>query len=59
MINPNLNVNKAFRDQVKKYLNTAFVALTQPFIKPNYEKNKCFSIIISHETRVVKPKQFF
>ena len=33
MINPSLNVNKVFRDQVEKCMNTKFGELTQPFIK--------------------------
>ena len=33
MINPNLHVNKTFRYQVEKCMNTTFGAITQPFIK--------------------------
>ena len=33
MINPGFNVNKAFREQVEKCMNTTFGAITQPFIK--------------------------
>ena len=33
MINPSLHVNKSFRDQVGKFINTTFGAFTQPFIK--------------------------
>ena len=33
MINPVLNVNKAFRDQVQKYIYTTFFEITQPFNK--------------------------
>ena len=33
MINPRLNVNISFKEQVGKYMNTKFGELTQPFIK--------------------------
>ena len=33
MITPSFHVNKAFRYQVGKFMNTTFGALTQPFIK--------------------------
>ena len=33
IINPNFHVNKSFRDQVEKFMNTTFGALTQHFIK--------------------------
>ena len=39
IINPNLHVNKAFRDQVEKYMDTTFGALTQPFIKTTSSKH--------------------
>ena len=38
LINPNLHVNKAFRYQVEKCMNTTFCALTQDFIKPHDQK---------------------
>ena len=40
MINPFLNVNKYFREQVDKYMNTLFGAIAQPFIKATLLKNK-------------------
>ena len=33
MINPSLYVNKSFRDQAEKFMNTTFDELAQPFIK--------------------------
>ena len=33
MINPSFCVNKAFRDQIEKCINTTFGSLTQPFSK--------------------------
>ena len=35
MINPGLNVNKAFRQQVEKCMNTIFDEITQHFINAN------------------------
>ena len=47
IIHPSLHINKAFRDQVGKCMNTTFGELTQPFIKTTLFKNthKCVSII--------------
>ena len=33
MIDPSLRVNKLFKEQVEKCMNTTFGELTQPFIK--------------------------
>ena len=38
MINKGLNVNKAFREQVEKYMYTTFGEITQLFIKATLEK---------------------
>ena len=38
MINPCLNVNKAFREQVEKCMYTKFGEIKQPFIKDTLEK---------------------
>ena len=38
MINPSFHVNKAFRDQVEKSMNTTFGELTQPFTKATLSK---------------------
>ena len=38
IINPGLNVNKAFREQVEKCMFTTFGEITQPFIKSILEK---------------------
>ena len=32
MINPNLNINKALKQQVTKFMKTKFGAITQPYI---------------------------
>ena len=40
MINPSLNVNKAFRYQVEKCMNTKFGELTQYFIKATLSKKQ-------------------
>ena len=39
MINPGLNVNKAFREKVEKCVYTTFDEITQPFIKSTLAKN--------------------
>ena len=38
MINPGLNVNKAFREQVQTCMYTTFGEITQPFIKSTLAK---------------------
>ena len=38
MINPSLNVNKAFIEQVEKCMHTIFGEITQYFIKATLEK---------------------
>ena len=40
MINPGLNVNKFFREQVEKCMYTTFGEITQHFIKSTLEKIK-------------------
>ena len=61
MINPNLRVNKSFREQVVKCMNNTFGALTQPFIKRISSKNNTsvLQLIIFHETRWLKPNKAF
>ena len=39
MIYPNLNINKAFKDQVNKCMKTEFGAITQPHISKILAKN--------------------
>ena len=39
MINPGLNINKSFIEQVKKCMFTTFGAITQPLIKATLAKN--------------------
>ena len=40
MINPNLNINKAFREQVQKCMNITFVPITKPHIRATLAKKK-------------------
>ena len=40
MINLNLNINKAFREQVYKCMKTTFYEITQYFIRATLSKNK-------------------
>ena len=43
---PTSNINKAFKEQVTKFIKTTFVAITQPHIsKILLKKNKSVSII--------------
>ena len=53
MINPGLNVNKTFREQVEKFMFTTFGAITQPFIKSTLLKMKTrvLALILFYETR--------
>ena len=39
MINPNSNINKAFREQVDICMKTAFSVITQPHIRATLSKN--------------------
>ena len=50
MINPGLNVNKTFREQVENFMLTTFGAITQPFMKYTLLKNK---------TRVLELMMFY
>ena len=61
MINPSLHVNKYFRDQVEKCMNTIVGKLTQSFIKAILSKNntRVLSLIMFHETIVEIPKKAF
>ena len=40
MTNTSLHVNKAFKEQVEKCMNTTFYELTQPFTKTTLEKKQ-------------------
>ena len=45
MLNPILRVNKSFRDQVEKCINTTFGGITKSFIESKLSKKyKCVSI---------------
>ena len=60
MINPSLHVNKAFRDQVEKFINNTFGALTQPFVKTILsKKTSVLELLMFHETRGVNPNKVF
>ena len=45
MTNPNLNINKAFREQADKSMNTTFGPISQPNIRATLAKKKSVSII--------------
>ena len=51
MNNPGLYVNKAFRDQVGKYMNITFGELTHYFIKGTLSKNNTsvLALMMFHE----------
>ena len=46
MINTDLNVNIALREQVEKFIKNTFGAITQPFIKATFKKKGNKSVII-------------
>ena len=60
MINPTLNINKAFREQVNKHMKTTFGAITKHHIKTTLEKNKTreLALLIFYERRN-NPKKYF
>ena len=53
MINPELNVNKAFIEQVETCMYTTFDEITQPFIKATLAKKNTslLELILFYETR--------
>ena len=53
IINPNSNINRAFREQVEKCMKTTFGAITQPFIRATLLKNKTrmLALLMFYETR--------
>ena len=61
MINPGLNVNKAFREKVEKHMYTTFGQITQAFIKATLSKNytSVLSLIIFYGTRAENSKKYF
>ena len=61
MIKPNLHVNNAFRDQVEKYVNITFGALTQTWIKTTLSKNNTsvLALLMAHDTRRINPEEAF
>ena len=60
MINPTLNINKAFKEQVTKFIKTTFGAITQPYIRNVLSKNNTIllSLLMFYETRN-NPKKVF
>ena len=53
MIHPNLNINKAFREQVEKIIITIFGAITQNFIIATFsnKKTRVLTLQMLYETR--------
>ena len=60
MINPTLNINKAFRKQANKCMETIFGTITKSHIKTTLAKNKTRVLELSlfYETRQ-NPKKYF
>ena len=60
MINPKLNINKEFREQVDKCTNTTFGPIKQPHIKakPSKKKTRVLVLLIFYETRKNHKKAF-
>ena len=60
MINPTLNINKAFKEQVNKCMNNLFDAITQPNIRTKLEKKnvRVLALLMFYETRN-NPKKVF
>ena len=61
MINPNLNIYKAFREQVDKFMNDTFVQITQPHIRSTLSKKKTIvlALLMFYETRANNPRKYF
>ena len=60
MINPTLNINKAFREQVNKFMKNKFVIITQPHIRTISAKNntRVLALLWFYDTRK-NPEKFF
>ena len=60
MINPNLNINKSFRQQLDKYMNNTFGPITLPHIRAKLSKKKTrvLALLMSYETRKNDGKYF-
>ena len=60
MINPRLNINKSFIEQVIKRMNTIFGEITQPYIITTLEKinTRVLELLFFYETRQ-NPKKCF
>ena len=58
MINPKLNINKAFREQVHKCMNNTFGPSNQPFIRSTLAKNntRVLALLMFYETRKILRK---
>ena len=54
MVNPNLNINKTFIEQVEKCMKITFGAITQHFIRALFlkKKTRVLTLIMFYETRV-------
>ena len=59
MINPNLNINKPFKEQVTKCIKNTFGTITQPHIsKILAKKTRVLALLMFYETRK-NPKKVF
>ena len=60
MINPNLNINKAFKEKVIKCMKTTFGSITQPHISKRLAKINTIvlTLLMFYETRK-NPKKVF
>ena len=61
MINPGLNVNKSFREQIEKGMYTKFGETKQTLIKSTLAKNNTsvLALIMFYETRADNRKKYF
>ena len=61
MINPNLNINKEFREQVETCMFTTFGEITQLLIKATLVKNNTsvLALIMFYDARAYNPKKYF
>ena len=60
-INPGLNVNKAFREQVENFMYTKFGEITQPHIRatPSKHNTSVLALIIFYDTRADNSRKYF
>ena len=61
MINLNLNIKKAFKEQVETFMKKTFGAIRQLFIRAKLlkKKTRVLALIMFYDTRAYNPEKYF